>query len=112
MTRNLHELARRREALVAQAAVHRVALAENIQPWRQPLALADQGLAAMRFLARHPVWIATAVGMLAAFKPAQVLRWLGRGVVAWRLLQRLRGGQPRREYASSDRNGRSQETTP
>jgi hypothetical protein len=91
MTRNLQELSRRRDALVALAAAHRAALAENIQPWRQPLALADQGMAAVRAIARHPVWIAAAVAVLAALKPARVMPWLGRGMGAWRLLCRLRG---------------------
>jgi len=92
MTRNLHDLAQRREALVAEVAVHRAALAENLQPWRHPLALADQGLAAVRSIARHPIWIAAVVGLLATLKPARVMRWLGLGVVAWRRLRHLRGG--------------------
>ena len=47
MNEKLIRLAERRERLVAQAAAQRMALAQNIEPWRNPLARADQGLAAL-----------------------------------------------------------------
>jgi hypothetical protein len=92
MKLTLHELAQRRETLVAQSTAQRATLAASIEPWRQPLALADHGLAAVRVIARHPVWIAAGIGLFAAIKPARIGLWLGRGLVAWRLLRSLRGG--------------------
>jgi len=44
MNEKLLRLAERRERLIAQAAAQRVALAQSIEPWRIPLAVADQGL--------------------------------------------------------------------
>lgn len=48
------QLTERRERLVAQAAAQRMALAQNIELWRIPLARAYQGLAALRYIKSHP----------------------------------------------------------
>jgi len=80
----------RRERLVAQAAMQRRALAQNIEPWHTPLALADQGLATLRHIKRHPEWIIGGVALLAVLRPRHVGKWLGRGWVSWQVMQRLR----------------------
>lgn len=84
-------LAERRERLVAQAAAQRRTLTQNIEPWRTPLALVDQGLIALRYIKRHPEGLVGVVVILAALRPGRVATWLGRGWVSWQLLQRLRG---------------------
>jgi len=91
MNQNLIRLAERRERLVARAAAQRMALAQSIEPWRIPLAVADQGLAALRFLKRHPAWIVGGGVLIAALRPVRVVKWLRRGWVAWQLMHRLRG---------------------
>jgi CHAD domain-containing protein len=91
MSEKLHRLAERRERLVAQAAAQRMALAQSIEPWRIPLAVADQGLAALRFLKRHPAWIVGGGILIAALRPVRVVKWLRRGWVAWQILHNLRG---------------------
>ena len=91
MNSKLIRLAERRERLVAQTAAQRVALAQSIEPWRLPLALADQGLSALRFIKRHPVWIVGSVVLLAALRPVNAGTWLGRGWVAWQIVHKLRG---------------------
>jgi hypothetical protein len=91
MNQNLIRLAERRERLVAQAAAQRTALAQNIEPWRTPLALADQGLAALRFIKRHPAWIVGGGILLAALRVNRVGKWLERGWVTWQIVQKLRG---------------------
>ena len=91
MNNILIRLAERRERLVAQAASQRVALAQNIEPWRIPLALADQGLTALRYIKRNPEWIVGGVVLLAALRPGHVGKWLGRGWVTWQVVQKLRG---------------------
>lgn len=90
MNDKLIRLAERRERLVAQAAAQRVALAQNIEPWRVPLALADQGLAALRFIKRHPAWMVGGVVMFAALRPGNVGKWLRRGWVTWQIMHKLR----------------------
>lgn len=92
MNKKLLRLAGRRERLVAQASAQRAALAENIEPWRTPLALADQGLNTLRYIGRHPVWIAGVVVLIAALTPRRAGKWLGRGWMTWQVMHKLRGG--------------------
>ena len=91
MNDKLIRLAERRERLVAQAAAQRMALAQNIEPWRQPLARVDQGLAALRYIRSHPAWIVGGVVLLAVLRPVRVGKWLGRGWVTWQMIHKLRG---------------------
>ncbi|MDP2110655.1 MAG: YqjK-like family protein [Thiobacillus sp.] len=96
MNEKLIRLAERREHLIAQAAAQRSALAQNIEPWRRPLARVDQGLAVLRKIKRHPAWIAGGVALLAALRPgraraAGVGKWLTRGWATWQLVRKLRG---------------------
>ena len=91
MNEKLARLAERRERLVAQAAVQRMALAQNIEPWRIPLARADQGLAALRFIRRHPALIAGGGVLVAVLRPARIWKWLRRGWVTWWIVHDLRG---------------------
>jgi hypothetical protein len=91
MNNKLIRLAERRERLVTQAAAQRMALAQNIEPWRKPLARADQGLAALRYIRNHPAWIVGGVVLLAVLRPGRIGKWLGRGWVTWQMLHKLRG---------------------
>jgi len=93
MTDKAEQLAQRRRHLIAQAASQRTTLARQIEPWRQPLAHLDQGLAALRYLKRHPFLVAGGVALFAALRPGRAGLWLRRGWLAWRLVQGLR---PRR----------------
>jgi len=76
MNEKLTRLAERRERLVAQAAAQRMALAQDIEPWRIPLARVDQGLAALRYIKSHPVWIVGTAALFAALRPSRVGKWL------------------------------------
>lgn len=91
MNEKLIRLTERRERLVAQAAVQRMTLAQNIEPWRVPLARVDQGLAALRYIKSHPAWIVGGSALLGALRPGRVGKWLRRGWVAWQMTQKLRG---------------------
>ena len=91
MNKKLIRLAERRERLVTRAAEQRVALAQNIEPYRVPLALADRGLYALRYLRSHPEWLVGVVVLLVALRPGRVGKWLGRGWVTWQMMYTLRG---------------------
>ena len=91
MNDKLIRLAERRERLVAQAAAQRMALAQNIEPWRKPLARADQGLAALRYIKSHPAWIVGGGALLAALRLGRAGKWLRRGWVTWQIMHKLRG---------------------
>jgi len=91
MSEKRNRLAERRERLVAQAAAQRRALARDMDRWRTPLALADQGLAALRYIRIHPQWLIGSVVLLVALRPRRVGKWLGSGWVSWRVMRRLIG---------------------
>lgn len=91
MNQTLLRIAVRRERIIAQAASQRGTLAQNVEPWRMPLALADQGITALRYLKRHPGGIVGVAVLLVALRPGRIATWLGRGLVSWQLLQSLRG---------------------
>jgi hypothetical protein len=91
MNKKRLQLAQRRERLVVQASVQRAALAENIEPWRTPLALADQGLSVLRYIRRNPEWITGVVVLIAAIGPRRAGKWLGRGWMTWQVIHKLRG---------------------
>lgn len=84
-------LIERRENLIQLAAAQRTALAQNIEPWRMPLARVDQGLTALRAIKRNPAWIIGGVVFLTVLRPYRFVKWLRGGWVAWQVLRGLRG---------------------
>lgn len=95
MNDKLTRLAARREQLIAQAATQRMALAQSIEPWRAPLALADQGLAVVHLIKSRPAWLVGAALLLAVVRPAglrsgRIGKWLRRGWVTWQVVRNLR----------------------
>lgn len=93
MNKTLLRIAERRERIIAQAADQRGILAQNAEPWRMPLALADQGLMVLRYLKQHPEGIVGISVLLVALRRGRIATWLGRGWVSWQLLQSLRSKQ-------------------
>lgn len=91
MNKKQTRLAERRESLIAQAAAQRSALGWNMEPLRAPLAKADRGLAALRYVRQHPVWLVGGVAALAALRRFRTGKWLTRGVLAWQMVRKLRG---------------------
>ena len=90
MNKKMILLTERRERLIAQAAAQRQALAHDIEPWRTPLALADKGINALRFVSRHPKSIVGVIALIAILQPRSAGKWLGRGWVTWQLMHKLR----------------------
>lgn len=91
MKQTLMQLAERRANLIARVAAQRAALADSVEPWRAPLALADQGVSALRFLKRHPVWIVGSGILLVTFRLGGSMKWLRRAWVTWQVARRLLG---------------------
>ncbi len=91
MNATQQSLAQRRLAMHATIVAQRSALAGAIAPWRLPLSLADQGIAAARYLGRHPVLGVGAVAAIAILRPTRLFGWLERGWLGWKIIQALRG---------------------
>ena len=89
MNKKLVRLAERRSLLIAQAGAQRSALALNFAPWRARLALADRGIAAVRYVRSRPDLLLAAALLLAVLRPRRVGTWMQRGWLAWQIRQRL-----------------------
>jgi len=90
MNGKLTHLAERRRLLIAQAAAQRTALATDMTPWRARLALADKGIAAVRYVRSHPALVLGVALLVAALRPRRAGTWLQRGLLAWQIGRRLR----------------------
>jgi hypothetical protein len=92
MNKKLLVLALRRESLVLETEQQRMQLAHIVDTWRAPLALADQGLAAIRFIRKHPIWMASCGAfLLKLLRPSRLGKWFQRGLMVWQVIKRLRG---------------------
>lgn len=83
-------LAAKRARLIVQSAQQRAALAQQFEPWRTPLAVADQGVAIVRTVSQHPLLVAGVAVLLMAWRPRRAVRWLQYGWMAWQVVQQLR----------------------
>jgi hypothetical protein len=91
MNRKLVRLAERRSLLIAQAESQRTSLAHNLAPWRARLALADRGIAVVRYVRNRPGLLVAAALLVAALRPRRAGTWLRRGWLAWQIRRRLFG---------------------
>ena len=64
MNEQLLEVMQKRGELLARIASQRKQVAEMGARWQTPLALADQGLAVMRFLRSNPVLVAAVAALI------------------------------------------------
>lgn len=87
MSKALERIAARRAALQLRIDAQRALLAHDLRPVRQQLAMVDKGVAAGRFIARHPVILAGAFGGMLLWRPGRALRWLEWGMAAWQVVR-------------------------
>lgn len=87
---NNADLLQRRQQLVARSAQLRLALVDQAQAFEHPLAVTDQALNGLRWVARNPLWPLAFVLIALAARPHRVLRWGHRMWWAWKLLTRTR----------------------
>jgi hypothetical protein len=87
----LNRLAERREMLVMQIAAQRLLIANNIEVWREPLAIADRSLTFICYIKRHPILAAGAsLSIVSIMRTSRALKWVQNGWMAWRILQQLK----------------------
>jgi hypothetical protein len=90
MSKKSIRLAEQREHLINLVALQRVALAQNMAPWRIPLARVDRGLLAVQVIRRNPIWIIGGGVLIATLLRGNRMKWLQRSWVAWQMLRGLR----------------------
>lgn len=84
MNKQMCKVMQRRGELLASIAAQREQVAQIGTRWQAPLALADQGLAVVRFLRSRPVLIA-GVAALLMIRKGRVAMGLARyGMLAWK----------------------------
>jgi len=90
----LNEIQHRREQLVARAATQRDDMAEMFAQLRTPLQLADKSISFLRYIAAHPIvpvaMLAGVVAVLIATRRFNLMQWVERGFVAWRMYRSLK----------------------
>ncbi|MHB1084574.1 MAG: YqjK family protein [Thiobacillus sp.] len=90
MNNKLAQLAERRQQLVALSAAQRAVLAYDLEPWRARLALVDRGVAAIRYVGRHPVLMMGSALVFAALRRRRIGKWLQQCLLVWQIGRRLR----------------------
>ncbi len=80
----------RRLQLVAQITAQRALLALEMEPMRAHLALADKGVAVVRYIRQHPVITLGGGLFLALMRTRGAGKWLQRGWLFWQMGRRLR----------------------
>ncbi len=86
----LTTIARRRAALVAQAAAQRNELGRLVEPWQKPLTLVDRGIEIARRLRAHPFAVAAGVALLVWIGRGRLGGWTGRIWAVWQIYSSLR----------------------
>lgn len=84
MNKQMLAVMQRRGELLARIAMQREQVAETAMRWQAPLAFADKGLAAVRFLCSNPLLVAAVVAIL-AIRRRGVAGMLASGWRIWRL---------------------------
>lgn len=90
MNKKLRMLAKRREHLVQESSKQREQLAQAIEVWRTPIALVDQGCAAICYIKNHPFYMAAISAVFVKlFGKIFIGRWFSIGKKALQFLQKL-----------------------
>jgi hypothetical protein len=84
------ELELRRARLLARSTELRMAVGQQAQVLRTPLAVADQVRDGARWLRQHPEWPIGALVVLVILRPRRVFRWSSRLFWGWQMWRRAR----------------------
>jgi hypothetical protein len=97
MNMRIATLRHRRSLLIARAALQREQLAQALQPWQKPLAVADAVAEMARAVRQHPVFAAVGTSLFLSFTRHRWLLWAGRLFTLWELVQVVRSRRPKRQ---------------
>ncbi len=94
MNNSLITLAKKRQRLVEEAQMQRVAVANQLQAWHKPISMLDYAINMLRYVKQHPILVASGgSALLSMFKPNALSLWLQRGLLAWQILSKFRKKQ-------------------
>lgn len=95
MNPHLAAIARRRAALVAQAAAQRSEFGRDLRVWQTPLTFVDRGIALARRARAHPFTLVIGILLLFRLGRGRWSVWAGRLWTGWQIYQSLQGRQSR-----------------
>jgi hypothetical protein len=84
------EIAKQRDALIAQCAAQREAIAAHTRGLAAPLRVADRVGDAFGYLRKHPIVIGASMAALAVTQRRGIVKWGQRAFFAWRAWNALR----------------------
>ena len=94
MNNSLVTLAKKRQHLVEESQMQRVAVANQLQAWHKPISMLDYAINMLRYVKQHPILVASGgSALLSMFKPNALSLWLQRGLLAWQILSKFRKKQ-------------------
>lgn len=94
MNNSLITLAKKRQRLVEEAQMQRLAVANQLQAWHKPISMLDYAINMLRYVKQHPILVASGgSALLSMFKPNALSLWLQRGLLAWQILSKFRKKQ-------------------
>lgn len=94
MNNSLVTLAKKRQRLVDEAQMQRVAVANQLQAWHKPISMLDYAINMLRYVKQHPILVASGgSALLSMFKPNALSLWLQRGLLAWQIFSKFRKKQ-------------------
>ena len=94
MNNSLVTLSKKRQLLVKEAQMQRLAVANQLQAWHKPISMLDYAINMLRYVKQHPVLVASGgSALLSMFKPNALSLWLQRGLLAWQILSKFRKKQ-------------------
>lgn len=85
---NNDELLLRQQNLLVRSAQLRLALANQAQVFRRPLAVADQARSSLQWLYRNPAWPLGALLLVFLLRPRRTILWGGRLWWTWTMFNR------------------------
>lgn len=85
------ELATRRTALQARCAAERLALRRECAAVEVQLGVIERGVRWVASVARHPALVAAGVAGLGLIGPTKLFNWIGKGLLFYKLAQRVGG---------------------
>ncbi len=83
MNERLLRVREQRARLVERAARQREALAEDVAAFATPIALADRGLAIVRYIRARPGLMAAAAALVVVLRPRRSFAWIRSGFALW-----------------------------
>lgn len=87
---DIDELFLRQQRLLARSSQLRLHMADVVQEFKKPLAIADSVQACLQWLYHNPLWPLSTLLVVVVLRPRRVISWGGRAWWAWKAFKRAK----------------------